>query len=580
MIVMLFLVTFADENNYMNMRLLKIVFIILLASCSSKTNTEIISILDRAEDCIEQFPDSSLHLLNLLNIKDISSDVCRARYALLKSIALDKNYIDVTDDSLTSIAVSYYIKHGTAEEKLKSFLYNGNVFVNAKDYDEAMNNFLRAEEYVHKCNNLIIVGRLYSIKSILYNTIFDYQTAIGQAKLASQYFLKGGDTTRFLNNLNNISVMMNNSSMFDSADDYLKMIEQYWYRLTPSQKAVYYSVKLAQSSKDDKDVVKEIIEKMLALQLEGGKINWLAVSEAYYMIGDYNNSMESIKNHKLTGGITDATYYLMLSNIYSKIGEYEMAYKFLVKSDNLLQGRYYSSTQTDAKFMEERYVSQMSALKQKYLIVILVLGILAIVLLLFLLCKHHKAVLLAQRLKVIALEDESKLREKELEHLALEKENYEIKCIEALREQEKLKNFIIANKDRNNLNPNILSLIKQRLAVLDKFIVANISSSFSKDALKELNELMHNRGHFLDSTRLIFTLSHPQFIECLASKGLTEREIACCCLYCIGLNGNEISNYLAMKSFYNISAVIRRKLCIERSMNIDTYLRKLLSHFE
>lgn len=80
----------------------------------------------------------------------------------------------------------------------------------------------------------------------------------------------------------------------------------------------------------------------------------------------------------------------------------------------------------------------------------------------------------------------------------------------------------------------------------------------------------------LESTRSAYSLSHPGFIEYLKDKGLTDREIACCCLYCTGLNGSEISSYLEIKSFYNVSAVIRKKLSVDRSMNIDTYLRKLL----
>ena len=301
----------------------------MLCSCNHKTNNEgLKSILDKAEACLEQFPDSSLHVLNLLKAETITSDECLARYALLKSIALDKNYIDVADDSLTSIAVSYYAKYGTAEEKLKSFLYNGNVFANAKDYDKAMSSYLQAEQYVNKCKDFIIVGRLYSVKSILYNNIFDYQTSIAQARLASEYFLKGGDTTRFLNNLNNIAVIMNNSSLFDLADEYLSKVEQYWHKLTPTQKGVYYSVKLAQIPMEDKDALAATIEKTLSLQQSVGNINWLAISEAYLKIGDCSSSLQAINHHKLTGGITDATYYMILSKISISDSNVKLNYSY------------------------------------------------------------------------------------------------------------------------------------------------------------------------------------------------------------------------------------------------------------
>ena len=39
----------------------------------------------------------------------------RAKYALLRSMALDKNYIDVADDSLINVAVEWYSRRGDAD---------------------------------------------------------------------------------------------------------------------------------------------------------------------------------------------------------------------------------------------------------------------------------------------------------------------------------------------------------------------------------------------------------------------------------------------------------------------------------
>lgn len=51
-------------------------------------------------------------------------------YALLLSIALDKNYIDVTNDSIIAPAVKNYAKHGSADEKLKTRYYWGCIAMN------------------------------------------------------------------------------------------------------------------------------------------------------------------------------------------------------------------------------------------------------------------------------------------------------------------------------------------------------------------------------------------------------------------------------------------------------------------
>ena len=556
--------------------------IMVSLTCCNRQENETSGILDKAEECLEQYPDSSMAILNTLKIGQIQNKANRARYALLKSIALDKNYIDVTDDSLTSIAVSYYKKHGTADERLKAYLYNGRVYHNAKDYERAMNDFLQAEKSVKSCKNNIIIGRLYNSKALIYNTIFDGRSAIEQLGLASKYFLKGGDTVRFLNNLNNTAIIMRNSSLLDSVAlaDYKNQMERYWERLTPSQKDNYYFIQLEMIPKTDTVAINLMINKYLNSNLGEDNISWLSIANAYLKVGNIEESLKSVKKHKLDGSITDATYYSILSKIYSKNGEYEQAYNFLSKSKELTSDRYYRTVKSDTKFLEERYDAKAQDVKQKHLILFLVMGIVIIILVLFLLKKHYKNVSLEHQMKLLALEEESKRQQQELECLAAEKENYQLKCRDAIKEQEELKSIIEQGRSNITLNPDILQLLTQRLAILDKFIAANISTAFSKEALEELDQLMQDRASFLESTRISFALSHPKFIEHLYEKGLTDKEVSCCCLYCMGLNGSEISNYLEMKSFYNFSKVIRRKLSLNRSMNIDTYLRILLEQLE
>ena len=100
--------------------------IILFSSCTKqKLQTDII--LDKAAELMEMNPDSSLSILNTLKLDNLPTNEEKARYALLKSMALDKNYIDVTSDSLTSIALAYYVKYGTPDEILKAYYYNGKI---------------------------------------------------------------------------------------------------------------------------------------------------------------------------------------------------------------------------------------------------------------------------------------------------------------------------------------------------------------------------------------------------------------------------------------------------------------------
>ncbi|MDE6872403.1 MAG: hypothetical protein K2O58_09985 [Bacteroidales bacterium] len=123
--------------------------------------------------------------------------------------------------------------------------------------------------------------------------------------------------------------------------------------------------------------------------------------------------------------------------------------------------------------------------------------------------------------------------------------------------------------------------IAERLFLVNRFAVSKLSTSVSEDdALAGLIALMLDVEHFLESTRQCFVVVHPGFMKYLTKHGLSHRETSICCLYCIGLNGNEISEYLKLPSLYNISSCIRRKLKIGRQVNIDTYLREKVRDFD
>lgn len=64
--------------------------------------------MDRAEHLMQSHPDSSLAILNGISEKNVHGEQALARYSLLKSIALDRNYIDTTNFNILQPAIDYY----------------------------------------------------------------------------------------------------------------------------------------------------------------------------------------------------------------------------------------------------------------------------------------------------------------------------------------------------------------------------------------------------------------------------------------------------------------------------------------
>ena len=126
--------------------LLSLSMVLLLCGCGS--NRQIEQELSTATRLLRIEPDSSLRIIENIDPDRILRRSTRAKYALLYSAALDKNYVDADDDSLIRIAYRYY-DNRICSDSVK-FLINyhyGRIYQNGDDYQEAMR-WLAAKENV------------------------------------------------------------------------------------------------------------------------------------------------------------------------------------------------------------------------------------------------------------------------------------------------------------------------------------------------------------------------------------------------------------------------------------------------
>lgn len=130
--------------------------------------------LDRAESCMADRPDSALTIIAALDSTHFNSKSQKARYALLKSMALDKNYIDRTDDSLVNVAVNYYRHRCNPAYKFKSYYYQARIYQNADQLDKAMASLVRAEHVEKKHIEASDLARLHIAKSRILIERYDY----------------------------------------------------------------------------------------------------------------------------------------------------------------------------------------------------------------------------------------------------------------------------------------------------------------------------------------------------------------------------------------------------------------------
>lgn len=125
------------------MRTLLLIFsVAILAAC---TPAKVDRTLKDVESYISERPDSAFAVLESIDRSYLKSRRSEAHHALLHAMALDKNYIDVTDDSLASVAVRYYSKHGSKKYLARSLYYKGLSYYYNKEYDKSIIELSNAE---------------------------------------------------------------------------------------------------------------------------------------------------------------------------------------------------------------------------------------------------------------------------------------------------------------------------------------------------------------------------------------------------------------------------------------------------
>lgn len=559
-----------------------LIFLLMLCACN-KDASEIGSLLNGIEAYIEEHPEEALKVLESVNREELTTRKLKAKHSLLYSMALDKNYIDVTNDSIIAPAVNYYKYRGTDEERFKSLYYAGRVYQNAGNIEAAMEKFVEAERYISNQVDKKIVARLYKAKMVAYRDVFDYPSALEQAQTAARYYLSAKDSIRYLNAVNDIAVLYSQLDDHESEEQHLEILSANLHLLNTHQISTYYAILLNRSLQGPVESTQEALNNYLAATTDESMVNWLCVTDAYIVLNDYQSAVKALDAYLLYEGKQDLSYYWTAATLYEKLGIYDEAlslYKeYLYESDHTTVAAFAS----DAKYIEERFTAEIKSVRQTLSIIIISLSLIIIALLLVINYQRMKKVKEEKRIQKIRFDEERKVivgakEQVEAQYVLLkeEKEETERMFASLKAEIEQLKKI---RKDKS-IDKDILASVEQRLNVLNMFILAELSDSFEKIAYNELEKLMENREEFLESTRKTFMISHPKFMSYLRKQNLTEWEIGCCCLYCIGFNGAEISEYLNRKAIYNVNSTIRQKLNIPKGgTQIDVFLTQKMKEF-
>lgn len=528
--------------------------------------------MDKAENLMDTKPDSALVVLENIPASSVKGKEAAARYALLKSIALDKNCIDTTNFDVLQPAIDYYVKNGTPDEQFRTYYYQGRIYQNQGDDDSAMQSFMNACDLRKQVTDSLLLSHTLVAQGTLYLKQYKINDFVHyNMEAAKLYKTIGKDILAIKSYTNALDgyVMQNNKPAADS----LMSICVPMVKKNPEGEAflfpslLSYTVNFCSS-----DEIKEVLTEYQNMELTTDET--MIFAEGYSKIGEYDKAMALISNINPAENTWDSLKYASIKiDILERQGKYKEAFTLYRDYSASLEHYQKELLSQDLLFSDKKHQLEMKSLMEIQDRDRIIWGTL---------CGIFALVIIIGWLYYRGYRSKTKhiLTEKENKNLRLEQENLRLEIDQLEDERDNLKEL---QKEQSELSKPIKDVIKSRLDLLNGLLAKEITNNdrYAEPYNKWIDAVRNDKKKFMDSTRLAFAASHPKFMEYLEQHGLSADEINYLCLYAIGLRGKEVGEYIQTKRHYIVSHEIRKKLGIdEHETNIGPYIRRLMKGFE
>lgn len=272
------------------------VFLILtmLVSCS---DSAIEQRLGDVECMMDLYPDSALILLNQMPQEVLTDKSNSAHYALLLSIAFDKNYIDKTNDSLICIAENYYKSTNDYFRLMQSYYYHGRICYNAKNYSQSLCLMIKSFDCAEELNNYYWKGRIAEQISNIYGANYHGKEAIHYAKISYDNLKKSGKQPFTNYALLTLARAYNNNGIYDKCNSISKNLLDSALTYNDTLLSIYSKELLVTSYIGLKDF-KSAVTLLLDIENEGNLSKDLRclLGISYIELGEISKAENLFKN--------------------------------------------------------------------------------------------------------------------------------------------------------------------------------------------------------------------------------------------------------------------------------------------
>jgi len=576
---------------------------LVLVSCG-KQQVSPLPEFRKVEAVVWEHPDSSLALLKTIKRPSPSDELNDATWCLLMTQARDRNYIRHTSDSLITVALNYFEKHGTPHRKAMALFYAGEVYNDLKNYETATDYYIRAKDIAkttsdYRLTYLICVntGMLYAYRQEL------KKDAKKELREAHSYAVKSGDSTQIASSLCSLGRIYGIFGQWDSVayfySEAMKIAERTrdlrWLSIAQSEIAQAY-IKLG-TPEQAVVLLRNSMKIKIKEKLSGLPQAYLSLGEVYESIHKGDSALFYLNKALDTNNLyTIRNAYWHLYDLYKEKGLYKKALDYRVLYKKYEDSIQHVAHSTEIKEIREKYeneklVNENNSLKIRQGNLIRTSLLIFIVLLL----AASAGIIRSQRKLLNKERLLQKIRNELQMHLAKLKENED-----AIRTNELVMEKISGQagnadagkndhgeieliRENNYLLQGKNDVLKEKVAAYTAILQEKELKLVSYDKLQKQNEELARRERFLMgqlekqvdvlkelrySTRVIKPEEWPEIISMVNQLNnnftlrlkrqmpfLSESDIQCCCLIKLRLPTAAIANLTAISP----ASVTKRK---------------------
>ncbi len=198
-----------------------ILSILLLTACGeSQRNSQL---LNRAEAVMNDSCEVALSILqDSIDTTTLTTERGRAIYALLLSQALDKNYIDLTSDSIIAPAVKYFADGNEGHYAMLTHYYYGKILLNQNKLSDAIISCTKAEDFAKELNDDFYLGLIYGTIAKTYSLTHNHNEDIKYSQLSHSHFSKINKQPHKKYAYFSLAIAYNNNGNFNESETIYK----------------------------------------------------------------------------------------------------------------------------------------------------------------------------------------------------------------------------------------------------------------------------------------------------------------------------------------------------------------------